>query len=182
MPAHYTPVAQLCTPIKKRHLAPCYHPILVSGTTWTINGSGHVDGSDPDTTAFVSQPITGDVVLSTRLISQTVVDNYAESGLMVRASSDPSAPIYFVMRMAGSGMLAVGARASQRAGLSFLAWTDPQTLPVSSTPSLIPDLSAAHPQRHSCAARRDGGRLIHTRSATGKPGPAAAHARRHGRR
>src|ERR1019366_5671042 len=83
-----------------------------------------------DTTNFISQPITGDAVLSTRLISEANVAAWAKSGLMVRGSSDPQAPTYIVERNAGDGSISVGVRANTGGSLNYVVNADPMTLPA----------------------------------------------------
>jgi outer membrane lipoprotein-sorting protein len=88
--------------------------------TWTINAGGADITGPSDQFRFVWQTLTGDGSSSTRVASQTNTNSNAKAGVMLRASTDPSAPNYAVLVSPGAG-IKVQARTTQGGTTTKLA-------------------------------------------------------------
>jgi hypothetical protein len=75
---------------------------LVNGT-WTVSGSGADIYSTADGFHFAYGTLTGDGSLSARATSQTYVTPWAKTGVMLRASTDPSSAFYAAILTPGFG-------------------------------------------------------------------------------
>jgi outer membrane protein assembly factor BamB len=101
----------------------------LSGSVWTIAGGGSDIWGSADHFHYVWRPLSGDGTVSVHVISQTNTSTWAKAGLMLRLSTDPSAPFYDVMMTPANGVAvqyraATGGSAQQAVDLSSL------TLPV----------------------------------------------------
>ncbi len=117
----------------------------LSGTVWTIVAGGSDIFATSDQFRYVWQTLPGDGSFSALVTSQQNTNGYAKAGVMIRASSDPSAAYYGMFVTPSNGILiqyrnAQGAFASQatsisgtvpvyvevaRAGNVFTAYTSP---------------------------------------------------------
>jgi outer membrane protein assembly factor BamB len=68
----------------------------VSGTSWSVSGGGTSVGGGSDQFRFESQNASGDTQISAQVVSQQVTTGAAQAGVMIRQSSDPTAPYYAV--------------------------------------------------------------------------------------
>lgn len=92
----------------------------LSNGVWTVTGSGRDIGGTADQFHFVSQPLLGDGGIAARVVTQTNTNSRARAGVMLRASSDPSAPFYAVLVTPQRGIFVL-MRASQGGGVSTIA-------------------------------------------------------------
>ncbi len=67
-----------------------------SGTTLTLSGSGTGFGQASDSTHYAYQSVSGDASLSAQVVTQPGAAAGADEGLMMRASTSPTAPMYSV--------------------------------------------------------------------------------------
>ncbi len=88
--------------------------------TWTIKGAGTDITGTADQFHYVWQPLTGNGSISARVASQSVSSSNAKAGLMVRASTDPGSPNYFLLISPGPG-IKVHVRTTQGGGTSTIA-------------------------------------------------------------
>jgi hypothetical protein len=95
---------------------------------WTVSGSGRDIGGTSDQFHFVWQPRAGNVSLSARVVTQTNTNGAAKSGLMLRQSTDPAAPLYGAFLTPGSGVVVIE-RASFGGPVAILA-TLPGVIPI----------------------------------------------------
>jgi beta-glucanase (GH16 family) len=58
---------------------------------FTLNGSGSDIWESADEFRYVYQPVTGDVMITARVVSQTKTDDWAKSGVMIRETTDANA-------------------------------------------------------------------------------------------
>jgi hypothetical protein len=91
-----------------------------AGGIWTITGSGRDIGGTTDQFHYVSQPLASDGSISARVLTQTNSNSRARAGVMLRQSTDPSAPFYAAVVTPGSGIW-VFERASFGGQVSTLA-------------------------------------------------------------
>jgi Bacterial Ig-like domain (group 1) len=68
----------------------------LSNGTWTIAGAGTDIGGTADQFHFVWQPLAGDGGIRARVVTQTNTNSRARAGVMLRQSTDASAPFYAV--------------------------------------------------------------------------------------
>jgi hypothetical protein len=95
----------------------------LSNGVWSIQGSGYDIWNTGDQFHFDWKSLTGDGALSAHVASQQNTDNWAKSGLMLRASTDPGAAFYAVFVTPANGIVvqyrtSAGASAQQAAGLT----------------------------------------------------------------
>lgn len=115
----------------------------LSNGIWTIAGSGRDIGGTADQFHFVWQPLTSDGGISAQVLTQTNTNSRARAGVMLRQSTDPSAPFYAVVvtpqrgifvfdrTIQGGGVSTVGGIAGvvpvylqvQRTGTTYTAYT-----------------------------------------------------------
>jgi hypothetical protein len=76
----------------------------LSNGIWTIAGSGTDIGGTVDQFHFVWQPLTSDGGISAQVLTQTNTNSRARAGVMLRQSTDPSAPFYAVVVTPQSGI------------------------------------------------------------------------------
>ena len=88
--------------------------------TWTITAGGADIFGTADQFRFVSEPMTGDGTLSARVVSETRTSTNTKTGLMVRATTDPSSPEYSVVVTSGAG-IKVQVRSKQGGNTQTLA-------------------------------------------------------------
>ncbi len=69
----------------------------LSNGVWTVAGSGTDIGGTVDQFHFVWQMLASDGGIRARVLSQTNTNSAAKAGVMLRASTDPSAPFYAVV-------------------------------------------------------------------------------------
>ncbi|MDQ2716979.1 MAG: Ig-like domain-containing protein [Chloroflexota bacterium] len=98
------------------------HPALAGSDTlnngvWTIAGSGTDIGGTADQFHFVWQPLAADGGIRARVLTQTNTNSRARAGVMVRQSSDASAPFYMVGVTPQRGIFVLK-RATQGGGVS----------------------------------------------------------------
>jgi hypothetical protein len=107
----------------------------LSNGIWTIAGSGTDIGGTLDQFHFVWQPLTSDGGISAQVLTQTNTNSRARAGVMLRQSTDPSAPFYAVVVTPQSGIFVLD-RKKQGGGVStvlILAGTVPVYLQVQRT-------------------------------------------------
>jgi len=68
----------------------------ISGSTFTVNGSGADIFSTSDSFYYLSQSYSGDAQLTARIVSQDRTDPWAKAGVMVRASTAANAANAFL--------------------------------------------------------------------------------------
>ena len=88
--------------------------------TWTVSAGGADIFGTSDQFRFISEPLTGDGTLTARVVSQTRTSTNTKAGVMIRASTDPSAPEYSVVVTSGAG-IKVQVRTKQGGGSATLA-------------------------------------------------------------
>jgi regulation of enolase protein 1 (concanavalin A-like superfamily) len=66
----------------------------LSSGTWTVKGSGQGTGGTSDQLHLVSQPVGGDVTLSAQVTGQSSTQASAQTGVMLRAGTDPGSAYY----------------------------------------------------------------------------------------
>jgi hypothetical protein len=91
-----------------------------AGGVWTISGSGRDIGGTADQFHFVSQPIAGDGEIDARVVTQTNSNSRARAGVMLRQSTDASAPFYAALVTPGAGIWVL-LRASPGGAVTTLA-------------------------------------------------------------
>ena len=104
----------------------------LSNGVWTIAGSGSDIGGTADQFHFVWQPLTGDGGISAHVLAQTNTNSRARAGVMLRQSTDPSAPFYALVVTPQQGIFVLD-RTSHGGGvhtLLNLAGTAPAYLQV----------------------------------------------------
>jgi len=84
----------------------------LSGSTWTLQGSGYDVWNALDQFHYVWQPLAGDGSLSARVIAQSNTDPWAKAGVMLRQTTDPAAGFYALFITPGNGIV-VDYRADQ---------------------------------------------------------------------
>jgi hypothetical protein len=89
----------------------------LSNGTWTISGDGRDIGGTADQFHFVWQSLAADGGISTQVITQTKTNDRARAGVMLRLSSDASAPFYAALMTPGSGLFVLD-RSTQGGGVS----------------------------------------------------------------
>ncbi len=89
----------------------------LSNGIWTVAGSGRDIGGTADQFHFVWQPLTGAGGIRAQALSQTNTNSRARAGVMLRASTDPSAPFYAVVVTPQRGLFVLK-RATQGGGVS----------------------------------------------------------------
>ncbi len=78
------------------------NPAVVGGQqlhdeAWTIQGGGtNIWWDRSDQLHYVSRSVTGDVSISTRLVSQNSKSSYIKAGIMIRQSTAPDSPYYAI--------------------------------------------------------------------------------------
>jgi len=77
---------------------------LESLVNFPVRGGGADIWGTFDQFHYVHAPFRGDGAVSARLSSQDNTDGWAKAGVMLRASTDPGAPYYFVMITPGVGV------------------------------------------------------------------------------
>src|SRR5499427_7665249 len=77
----------------------------VTGGTWTVQGGGGDIWGTSDQFHFASQPVTGDVTVSARVLSQANTDPWAKTGVMLRQTSDPGSAYYAIEVTPGNGLV-----------------------------------------------------------------------------
>ncbi len=92
----------------------------LSNGIWTISGSGTDIGGTADQFHFVWQPLTADGGISAQVLTQTNTNSRARAGVMLRQSTDPSAPFYAVVVTPQSGIYVLK-RSTQGGGVSTVA-------------------------------------------------------------
>lgn len=88
------------------------NPVLVgsetiSGATWSVRAGGTGITDTSDQLRFVSRSVSGDMQISTKLVSHAAVGigGPAQVGLMVRQTSDPTSPYYGVFFTVHTGVV-----------------------------------------------------------------------------
>jgi outer membrane protein assembly factor BamB len=76
----------------------------LSGSVWTIAGGGSDIWGSGDHFHYVWRSLAGDGTLSEHVTSQTNTSTWAKAGLMLRLSTDPSAPFYDVVMTPANGV------------------------------------------------------------------------------
>jgi hypothetical protein len=107
----------------------------LSNGIWTIAGSGTDIGGPVDQFHFVWQPLTSDGGISAQVLTQTNTNSRARAGVMLRQSTDPSAPFYAVVVTPQSGIFVLD-RTKQGGGVHtvlIVAGTVPVYLQVQRT-------------------------------------------------
>lgn len=107
----------------------------LSNGIWTVAGSGSDIGGTVDQFHFVWESLTTDGGISAQVISQTNTNSLARAGVMLRLSTNPSAPFYAVVVTPQQGIFVLD-RATQGGGVSTvtsLAGTVPVYLKVQRT-------------------------------------------------
>jgi len=66
----------------------------LTGSTWSLQGAGADISSTVDAFHYVWQALPSDGAVSAEVTSQQATNSYAKAGVMLRASTDPSAPYY----------------------------------------------------------------------------------------
>ena len=92
----------------------------LSNGIWTIAGSGTDIGGTADQFHFVWQPLTSDGGISAQVLTQTNTNSRARAGVMLRQSTDPSAPFYAVVVTPQRGIFVLE-RTIQGGGVSTVA-------------------------------------------------------------
>jgi outer membrane protein assembly factor BamB len=78
----------------------------LSAGTWTVNGAGADIWDANDQFHFVSQSLSGDATVSARVAAQGATDPWAKAGVMLRASSDDAASVYYALLVTpGNGLV-----------------------------------------------------------------------------
>jgi len=98
----------------------------VTNGVWTVQGAGNDIWGPSDQFHYVWQTLAGDGSTSARVASQTNTSNWAKTGVMFRASTDPAAPYYAVLVTPGNGIVVqyratAGGSAQQMATISGAA-------------------------------------------------------------
>jgi hypothetical protein len=88
----------------------------LSNGVWTVAGSGTDIGGTADQFHFVWQSLTSDGGVRARVLSQTNTNSAAKAGVMLRQSTDPSAPFYAVVVTPQKGVLVLD-RTTQGGGV-----------------------------------------------------------------
>ncbi|HEX6482248.1 MAG TPA: PQQ-binding-like beta-propeller repeat protein, partial [Ktedonobacteraceae bacterium] len=101
----------------------------VSGTTWTVNAGGANVGGTSDQFRFIEQIVKGDTQISAQVVSQTATGGSAQAGLMVRQSSDPTAPYYAVF-LQPNNKLVVQYRLAFGGATTTVTQTNPASAPL----------------------------------------------------
>lgn len=104
----------------------------LSNGIWTVAGSGRDIGGTTDQFHFVWQPLSSDGGIHAKVLSQTNTNSRARAGVMLRQSTDPSAPFYTVVVTTQRGIFVLK-RATQGGWVSTvtsLAGTVPVYLQV----------------------------------------------------
>jgi Bacterial Ig-like domain (group 1) len=110
----------------------------LSNGIWTVAGSGSDIGGTSDQFHFVWQPLVADGGISAQVLTQTNTNSRARAGVMLRASTDQSAPFYAVTVTPQQGIFVLD-RLKQGGSVSTvtsLAGTVPVFLKVSRTGSV----------------------------------------------
>jgi hypothetical protein len=84
----------------------------LSGSTWSVSGSGGDIWGTADSFHLVSQSLPGNGSVSANVTSQTNTDAWAKAGVMLRLTTDPGSPFYAVYVTPGNGITVQG-RTSQ---------------------------------------------------------------------
>ena len=77
----------------------------LSGSTYTVNGSGSDIWNAADAFQFVSQPLTGDGSITARVVSQTNTNVWAKAGVMFRETLTPGSTNAFAALTPGAGVV-----------------------------------------------------------------------------
>jgi hypothetical protein len=77
----------------------------LSNGIWTVSGSGTDIGGKADQFHFVWLPLISDGGISAQVLTQTNTNSRARAGVMLRQSTDPSAPFYAVVVTPQSGIV-----------------------------------------------------------------------------
>ena len=91
-----------------------------SNGLWTISGSGTDIGGTADQFHFVWQPLAADGGIRAQVLSVTNTNSRARAGVMLRQSTDPSAPFYAVVVTPQRGIFVLE-RTKQGGGVSTVA-------------------------------------------------------------
>jgi len=92
----------------------------LSNGIWTVAGSGTDIGGTADQFHFVWQPLASDGGIRAQVLTQTNTNSRARAGVMLRQSTDPSAPFYTVVVTPQRGIFVLK-RAAQGGGVSTVA-------------------------------------------------------------
>lgn len=76
---------------------------LTTGT-WTVSGGGGDIWSTADAFHYVWQPVSTDLSISARMISETNTNAWAKAGLMIRSTTDPGSSYYAAFVTPGNGI------------------------------------------------------------------------------
>ncbi len=101
----------------------------LSNGIWTVAGSGTDIGGYVDQFHFVWQPLVSDGGISAQVLTQTNTNSHARAGVMLRQSTDPSAPFYAVVVTPQSGIYVLK-RSTQGGGVSTVVNLLAVTVPV----------------------------------------------------
>ncbi len=101
----------------------------LSNGIWTVAGSGTDIGGYVDQFHFVWQPLASDGGISAQVLTQTNTNSHARAGVMLRQSTDPSAPFYAVVVTPQSGIYVLK-RSTQGGGVSTVVNLLAVTVPV----------------------------------------------------
>lgn len=107
----------------------------LSNGIWTISGSGSDIGGTADQFHFVWQPLVSDGGIRAQVLTQTNTNSRARAGVMLRQSTDPSAPFFAVVVTPQQGIFVLD-RATWGSGVhtvTNLAGTVPIYLQVQRT-------------------------------------------------
>jgi hypothetical protein len=89
----------------------------LSNGIWTVAGSGSDIGGTADQFHFVWQPLASDGGIHAKVLTQTNTNSRARAGVMLRQSTDASAPFYTVVVTPQRGIFVLK-RATQGGGVS----------------------------------------------------------------
>ena len=101
----------------------------LSNGIWTVSGSGTDIGGTVDQFHFVWQSLVSDGGISAQVLTQDNTNVSAKAGVMLRQSTDPSAPFYALVVTPGNGIYVLK-RSTQGGGVSTVVNLLAVTVPV----------------------------------------------------
>jgi regulation of enolase protein 1 (concanavalin A-like superfamily) len=124
-PPTVCPTGWTCQDVGSPAPLPAGSHYLINGT-WTLQAGGTDIWDTSDQFHFAAQNMVGDGSVSANVASQTDTDPWAKAGIMLRATSDPSAPYYAILVTPHNGTVvqyrsAAGASTSQLVGVTSTA-------------------------------------------------------------
>jgi hypothetical protein len=109
--------------------------------TYTVYGSGTGTMTPPDQFHYTYQPLIGDGTIAAQLTTVSNITQYAEAGLMIRASTDPSTSFVLLgvefanTAQPSSGACVMGVRTTAGAAATYS--TCSASLPLSNNPQYL---------------------------------------------